>query len=334
MIGPGDVEGRFEAADCPLCGAGERTVVVEGARDRLLGHPGTFRICECRRCGARYPDPRPVGETLLGYYRPRDGRTYPDNEERRVKRLRTGVRWLLHRERGYPAPPAPEPSPAVLRRARRRLARDRDLWRFLPWRGEGRLLDVGCGSGSYLALMEGLGWKVAGTNVVPEACEAVRRRFGFPCHAGELGALDLPAGSFDALTLWHVLEHLPDPRAALDRARALLAPGGILGVGVPVHDCVEAEVLGDAWLGYEVPRHLVVFSRARLRSFLEECGFAVEAVHSEMRDRVLKISYARAEGPWHLKFVMRHGRLRRWYARRLARRDRIGTVVALARPRS
>jgi SAM-dependent methyltransferase len=330
MLGPGDIEGTFEAADCPLCGAADREVVIPEARDRLLGHPGVFRICQCRGCGARYLDPRPVGETLVGYYRPRGGKSYPDNEERRVKKLKPAIPWLLHVERGYPPPAGPRPSARELERARRRFGRDRDRWRFLPWRGKGRLLDVGCGSGAYMAMMRNLGWKPEGTNVVPEAAAAVRQRFGIPCHAGDLSSQEIPPGSFDAVTLWHVLEHMPDPRSALARARALLVPGGLLGVGVPVYDCAEAEILGDVWLGYEVPRHLVTFSRARLRSFLEECGFQIISLHSEMRDRVLKISYARAEAPWHLKFLMRHGRLRRWYARRLTSSDRIGTVVALA----
>ena len=63
MLGPGDQEGDFEDARCPLCGSGERSVVIPRTEDRLLGHPGTFRICQCAACAVRYLDPRPVGET-------------------------------------------------------------------------------------------------------------------------------------------------------------------------------------------------------------------------------------------------------------------------------
>lgn len=331
MLGPGNVDGQFESTFCPLCGAEDRETILQGVKDRLLGHPGTFDIHQCAQCAVRYLDPRPVGETLLQYYSARDSEEYPDNQERRIKRLSPAERWWLCDHAGYPEPKEPRPSARRLQRGGRSLASDRDRWRFLPFHPPGRLLDIGCGSGAYLAMMRELGWSVQGTNVVASAAMDVERRLGIPCRVGEVSELGFSRASFEAITLWHVLEHLTDPRETLRILRSLLVPGGLLAVGVPVYDCVESERLGDAWLGYEVPRHLVTFSRARLRSFLSECGFQVERVESEMRDRVLKISYARshAKGVW--KAIMRKGLLRRWYARLLVRRNEIGTVVAIAR---
>ena len=332
MLGPGNIEGTFERADCPLCRSAERRVVIAGCEDRLLGHPGRFDICECDRCGVRFLDPRPLGQTLVGYYGDNGDRTYSDNQPHRPKEWPEAVRWVLHLDRGYPTPAGGRPAESDLTAARRRLERDNERWRLLPWRGSGRLLDVGCGSGTYLAAMRTLGWSPQGNNLVPEVCTEIRARLGIECHAGDLLELELPPASFDAISLWHVLEHLPDPPATLRRIRELLAPGGLVAIGVPVFDSPEAERLGDAWFGYDVPRHLLTFSRERLCSFLTENGFRVERLASEPRDRILKLSYARSDAPWWWKAIMANGRLRRAYARRLAETDRIGTVVVWATP--
>jgi SAM-dependent methyltransferase len=304
--------------------------VIPRSRDRLLEHPGTFDICECTLCRVRYPDPRPVGETLAGYYAPNGALSYPDNELGDPHPLDPGLLWVLHEDHGYPRPGGMRPGRFARARARRRLRQHHERQRLPPWRGQGRLLDIGAGGGSYLATMRDCGWTVAGTTWSPEEAVALERKHGIPVRPGSVLEAGFEPGSFDVVTLWHVLEHVPDPGALLRHARALLAPGGLLGVGVPVHDCMEATDLGDAWLGYEVPRHLVVFDRAGLRSFVAGCGFQVLSLRSEFRDRVLKISYGRGAGPAWKRFVMRHRRLRRLYTRWLVHRDRIGTVVLWA----
>ncbi len=332
MVGPGDVPGEFMDAPCPLCSSAARRTVVERCPDRLLGHPGEFAIVECRDCQVRYLAPRPVGETLVGYYRPCGERSYSDNESHRPKRVSAELRAVLSADRGYPEAGAGAATASGLAHGRKVLARFNDQHRLLPWRGAGRLLDVGAGGGAYLETMQSLGWKVEGTNVVPEVCADVRARLGVPCHHGELEALNLPPASYDAISLWHVLEHLPSPPKVLAEAKRLLAPGGILAIGVPVYDSPEAERLRDAWIGYDVPRHLLTFSRPVLRALVERMGFRVLGLWSEPRDRILRLSYERGRGYLGMKLLMRQTVLRRAYARKLSRQDRIGTVVLWAEP--
>jgi SAM-dependent methyltransferase len=320
------------AADCPLCSASERRVVHSGATDVFLGHPGRFDIVECTACAARYVDPRPVGEVLAGYYRDTDKRAYPNHQVGSDLDLPpTGCRHLLHAERGYPVPETGAPDARARREALAWLSDPDRTERILPWQGTGRLLDVGCGSGSYLAVCQALGWDVTGIDLFADVAAEVAKRLDVTCHAGELTDVDLPAGSFDVVTFWHVVEHLPDPGAILARAVELLAPGGLLAIGVPVYDCAEEELFGSAWLGYDVPRHLVTFSRPRLRSFLEELGLRVESMRSEPAGWVLKQGAKTVPLSFMQRQLLGHKLPRNWIARRLAARDRSAKVVALAR---
>jgi len=320
------------AADCPLCSSSERRVVHSGARDVFLGHPGRFDIVECSACAARYVDPRPLGDVLAGYYRDSDQRAYPNHQIGIDLALPPdGVRQLLSAERDYPAIDGPMPSGADLRSARAWIDDPDRTYRVLPWQGEGRLLDVGCGSGSYLASMQALGWDVTGVDLFPEIAAGVARSLGVSCHAGELTEVDLPAGSFDVISFWHVLEHLPDPGRILCRAVELLRPGGLLAIGVPVYDCREEELFGGSWLGYDVPRHLVTFSRSRLRSFLEDQGLKVESLSSEPAAWMLRQGTKSVPMGFLRRQLLGHRVTRDWIARRLAAQDRSAKVVALAR---
>jgi len=320
------------APDCPLCGSSSRHRVHAGAADVYLGHAGRFDIVECDECAARYIDPRPVGDTLAAYYGDTDQRAYPNHLVGVDLELPpAGVRELLVAERGYPAQsdaaPAVDPSGS----ARAWLDDDIRTHRILPWEGEGKLLDVGCGSGSYLATMQALGWNVTGVDLFADLAEQVSETLGVPCHAGALPDVGLQPGSFDVITFWHVVEHLPDPGTVLRHAVSLLRPGGVLAVGVPVYDCREEQMFGGSWLGYDVPRHLFTFSRARLASFLEEQGLVVEGMKSESAGWVIRQGLKTTPTGFVRRQLLGHKRVRNWYAQRLADGDRSGKAVALAR---
>jgi SAM-dependent methyltransferase len=101
------------------------------------------------------------------------------------------------------------------------------LARYLPRPGRNRLLDVGCGSGMFLRLARAADWDVMGTEIAEAAAQAARAA-GLSVRLGSLPAADLPESSFDVVTLWNVLDFLPDPLGHLRAVRRLLAPGGLL----------------------------------------------------------------------------------------------------------
>lgn len=100
-----------------------------------------------------------------------------------------------------------------------------------------------------------------------------REVLGIPVHIGSLEALGLPAESFDAVTLWHVLEHVATPASLLEAIWRVLRPGGALLVSVPNFDSPEARATGPGWFHLDVPRHLVHFTPETLDMTLRAAGF-------------------------------------------------------------
>lgn len=145
----------------------------------------------------------------------------------------------------------------------------------------GRLLDVGTGDGRFLETAQAGGFEVAGTEVSAAGAAYARRR-GFEVHLGQITELSLPNESFDLATIWHVLEHVPDPAAVLRRVHALLRPGGILAVAVPNEENyflrrrfgqAKASPFDPLSFGGEI--HLSYFRPSTLRAALRAAAFEV-----------------------------------------------------------
>ncbi len=152
-----------------------------------------------------------------------------------------------------------------------------------------RLLDVGVGTGLLVHLARQAGWDAAGVDICAEAAERAGREFGVAVAVGDFLAVDLPGG-YDAITMADVVEHSRDPRAFLARAHALLAPGGVLYVGVPNHRSLvylAGDVLG--WVPgtgglvdrLYVPNHYQYFTPHALAALAREAGFTVAALEQE-----------------------------------------------------
>lgn len=144
----------------------------------------------------------------------------------------------------------------------------------------GSLLDVGCGGGRYLRRMQRKGWRVTGIDFDEQATRRVRERYGIDTHTGDLIDARLPTASFDAITMSHSIEHLPDPAATLRECLRLLKPGGHLVVVTPNVESRAASLFGACWRGWEPPRHLFLFSTGTLRQFLLDAGFVVDEARS------------------------------------------------------
>jgi SAM-dependent methyltransferase len=139
----------------------------------------------------------------------------------------------------------------------------------------GRLLDVGCGNGQFLAQMQKLGWEVMGVELDPEAVRIAEERFGLRVFQGTLEEARLPDGSFDTVTMNHVIEHVPNPIGLLAECRRILRPGGKLVVVTPNIESLGHRLFREAWRGLEVPRHLYIFSPRALQECAERAGLKV-----------------------------------------------------------
>jgi len=234
---------------CLLCGGGQTTALFHGS-DRLYHTTKEeFAVVRCAQCGMSRLDPQPPPAELHRYY--------PDNY------------WF-----------APDPSAASrLEEAYRRLVlRDHVQFvaRALAESGaSGPLLDVGCGGGLFLGMMRERGVRVMGLDFSREAAAVAWSRQQAPAVVADFEQAPLRAGSFAAITMFHVVEHLYDPGAYFAAARGLLAPDGRLIVQVPNAASGQARLLGRRWNGFDVPRHLNNFRARDLEAVLSRSGFEV-----------------------------------------------------------
>jgi len=142
----------------------------------------------------------------------------------------------------------------------------------------GRLLDVGAGRGRFVAQARAAGWEADGIEPSRRGVEGALAR-GIGLQQARIDDAVVTPGSLDAAALWHVLEHLDDPGAALARIAGWLRPGGLLVIGVPNLASVQARAGGARWYHLDVPRHRTHFTVEGLHALLCRNGLQPVATH-------------------------------------------------------
>ena len=263
-------------AACPTGGHGRFRPLFQ-ARDRVHGVPGEYRYDTCLECGTVFQNPRVLGDDLGACYppdyydelAPSEGAGDGGGGGRWRRALRGGVRQAV-------TDPARAPLHMRLLASSRAL-RERAFAgladALIPRRPQpGRALDAGCGAGRLLCLLARAGWEAEGVEWDPRAAARARASSGRPVSVGDFLGADLRPESYALVVLHHVLEHLPDPDAALARTAELLAPGGAAVFVYPNPGALGARLFGQAWYPWEVPRHLVFPSRRALRDVAGRAG--------------------------------------------------------------
>jgi SAM-dependent methyltransferase len=141
-----------------------------------------------------------------------------------------------------------------------------------------RVLDIGCGDGGFLAALAARGWECHGSEFSPLTAQRAAARTGLPILTGALAADAFAPGSLDAVSIWHVLEHLRDPDRVLRDCARWLVPGGVLLVAVPNVASWQARVFAGHWFHLDPPFHLYHFDIRSLTRTLSDAGFEVAAV--------------------------------------------------------
>ena len=233
---------------CLLCGS-QRASPLFNASDRLYHTTRKlFAVVRCGGCGLLRLDPQPPPEELRLYY-PADYWFAPDKTT--ASRLEESYRRVVLRDHV-----------AFVRRALRES------------RARGPLLDVGCGGGLFIHMMRERGLPAMGLDFFSDAAGVAWRDRHAPVVCARLEEAPF-RGGLAAITMFHVLEHLHDPRAYLTAAHQLLAPDGRLVVQVPNAASWQFRLLGRSWNGVDVPRHLFDFRDRDIEKLLESCGFQV-----------------------------------------------------------
>lgn len=231
-----------DTVPCPICG-GRSFAPICQAKDYEYQLPGTFHVSECTGCGAILQNPRPPFPEIMRYYT----ETYEPFRARGSK--------LVQRARDL-----------VLTRPR--------LTRYERLIGlEGRVVDVGCGTGLQMMEMKGHGrWTLTGVEPATDAAQ-IGIDAGLDIRPTVLEEAGLPSDAYDMAIMNHVLEHLPEPHVTVAEVKRILKPGGWYVGEIPTPGCVERSLFGKYWGGYHLPRHLTYFREPQLRRFLTDAGF-------------------------------------------------------------
>jgi len=276
------VDAGMESVFCDLCHLNQWDVVVQ-QRDLLLEvSKDLFTIVKCRNCGLVFLNPRPSKDLLASYYPtvyypPVQTKSRPAFQQQVKKWFSRLKRWVLEDYYGYPS---------ACRQSWSRALRKTLLWpnkifrelkgcHPLPWRGEGKILDVGCGAGGNLKTLQEQGWDPYGIEISEVAAAHARRLVTENIHTGTLESAPFSAKSFDLVLMSHSLEHLPSPLEALQRIHRLLKDDGLLVVSVPNLKSLEFKLFGPWWFQLDPPRHFYHFEKKSLARALAKSGFRI-----------------------------------------------------------
>lgn len=214
---------------------------------------GEFRIRKCESCSIVFLDHHPDPDMLRAFYSEEYFRAGGD-------------------DRGYES--YADCEPFLTKTFRNRVAR---LHRHVPG---GNVLDIGCGYGFFLKCLDDR-FKGIGLDISEHAVRVAREESGVEAGVGPLTRSAFPVDHFSLVTMWDVIEHLPDPRDTLDIVHGVLKDDGVLALTTGNVESVAARVSGKRWHLFTLPDHLWFFSRRTLTDLLEKVGFRVVEIRNE-----------------------------------------------------
>jgi SAM-dependent methyltransferase len=231
-------------ANCVICGTTSIQPLFVTRDYFLTGE--TFGIVACSGCGVLFTWPRPAANDLTRYYQSDEYVSHSNTRRGLVNTLYQLIRVLALK------------------------SKYRIINRYT--RGRGRLLDIGCGTGHFLDVFKREGWDVQGIEPGEAARDFARTTFSLDVRP-EVDLETLESGSFDVITMWHVLEHVPDPEQRLREVHRLLKNDGVAFIALPNKEAWDAEKYGKYWAAWDVPRHLFHFDPISFGYLMEKSGF-------------------------------------------------------------
>lgn len=239
---------------CPVCENNEFSDWLE-VQDHFLSKE-LFIIQQCNSCGFRFVNPRPDKDDIGRYYQSDDYVSHGIEKSDLMSR--------------------------VYRQAR--VFSIRNKYRIVKnYCQTGRILDVGCGTGEFLSYCRKKGFEVSGVEPNEKARNYAQSQNKISV-TGQLNLLSGNTGSFNCISMWHVLEHVHELDLTLETIKNLLAPDGIFIVAVPNSNSWDAATYKNYWAAYDVPRHLYHFTKASMHKLAERTGFEIREVTPQKLD--------------------------------------------------
>jgi len=241
-------------SECPVCKGSDFTASLT-CKDYTYSQVD-FSLVDCKSCGFKFTNPRPTASTIGNYYQSEDYVSHSDTQEGLVNKLYHLVRTYTLQKKLQ-----------LIFKLRGRVKKQ----------GKTTLLDIGCGTGAFLSTCVKAGFE--GRGIEPDTNARAFAQNNYGLQVDEEAALELfSAGQFDVISLWHVLEHVPDLDSRMKKIKHLLAERGHLIIAVPNCDSYDANYYGKFWAAYDVPRHLYHFTPATLAELAKRHQFKLEQV--------------------------------------------------------
>ena len=248
----------IEYKSCPNCGSGDISYILSAKDNTVSGEE--FEIWECKNCSIRFTQNIPDQENIARYYQSEKYISHSDTNEGLVNKLYHLVR-------------------------KRTLLKKQNLVEHSTKKKHGSILDLGAGTGAFLNTMQLAGWDSVGLEPDTTARKKARELYGLNLkESNEL--FSLASDNFDAITLWHVLEHVHQLHEYVIKFRELLKKDGKLFIAVPNFTSKDAATYKKYWAAYDVPRHLYHFSPKSMEILLNTHGFILEKIQPMWYDSV------------------------------------------------
>ena len=237
-------------SNCPVCQSDQIYSVFE-VQDYTVSLE-EFEVMHCRSCTARFTQNIPDIHDISRYYKSEEYISHTNTHKGLINQLYQRVRVQTMKQKA-----------AIVKKHTGLVT--------------GNLLDIGSGTGTFLNTMRGKGWSVAGLEPDADARELAASEYGIHANPSHL-LFSMDPESFDAVTLWHVLEHVHGLHDYLSQIKKVLKKEGVLFVAVPNYTSKDATSYGKYWAGYDVPRHLYHFSPQSMKTLIEKHGMTISAM--------------------------------------------------------
>lgn len=236
---------------CPVCGSPGVNKVMTAADHTVSGE--SFEIWQCANCSLRFTQDVPGADHIGKYYK-------SENYISHTETNKGIVNWLYLQVRRFT------------------LSGKRKLIEKITGVKKGKLLDIGAGTGAFVNDMSDAGWIAEGLEPDDAAIKRAAAAYGIQLKpSSEL--FNLAPAVYDAITMWHVLEHVHDLHAYIEQLKKLIKPSGKIFIAVPNYTSFDAGHYGASWAAYDVPRHLYHFSPASMKVLMEAHGLKIESIH-------------------------------------------------------
>ncbi|MDB5196255.1 MAG: class SAM-dependent methyltransferase [Flaviaesturariibacter sp.] len=240
---------KVHYTQCPVCASADIHPLLT-VKDYTVSQE-EFVIWQCSACTLRFTQDVPDAESIGPYYKSENYISHTNTSKGLVNALYQKVRTHT-------------------------LQQKTTLIKESTGLENGKLLDMGCGTGAFLNAIKAAGWQVTGIEPDSDARQVATQLYGITPLETDV-FYELTPASFDAITLWHVLEHVHDLHRYMEQLKALLKPSGKLFIAVPNYTSADAETYRLKWAAYDVPRHLYHFNPKSIQVLAQKHGLDVRA---------------------------------------------------------